>query len=820
MEPPKNPSGSDPARNKKGRGSGNKRGTSGGRSGYWRCYRHGYHHQSGVSREKPVGFVLPKLPGDAPTGTLSTSLSNDSCEYAGWKLYFPSEDYRSESTTVHKIRTMLRHYTDQADNYEPSEIKSNRWFVLNLKWCENDEALLKKWPTMRQDLVDNPEHTLACIGLAMHDLLTRSSADDSSQRSAKLSLHTIRPRIIGFGPDVRIGSIKVNTSGKLVSVRGTIIRAGAAQIKNAWCAFRCGACGNKQAVQQKDGIYTLPSSCHSGCKARSNFVLLPQSIFTRTESYQTIRLQEEVQVSRAGAGSVSKSIEVELTHEMVDSVWPGDDVTITGILKWRSQDDINSTGKDRFFKAYVQAVYVRSNKSALGSWNRFGEFSDLDLEAIRMIHSEPSPFRLLVHSLCPIIYGHELVKAAYLLGLFGGHATSTDTRAEIHVLVVGDPGIGKSQILHRCATVSPRGILVCGTNSSHAGLTVTVKAEKGGGASLEAGALVLADQGVCCIDEFDKMSDQHALLEVMEERLVSVTKAGVICTVPARTTVLAAANPADGLYNKTKTVSENMKLRATLLSRFDLVIIVLDRSNERTDSLLTAHIQEVNGLPSTSSRPTFQAFDASGSASSDGTEREPTIEQRLRLAPGEKLDLLPVELIQKYIGYARKNVQPRLTGGAAKKLRDFYVKLRETDSRRETDMNPVTNRQLKGLIRLTQARAKIDLSREATVEHVRDVLAIFRESMQDVFSADEEDLQFMRPFNVSGASKTATVRKFAAVLQRRSTSTGRTMYTIDELRQTMAATGISANCSELIDTMNFQGFLLKKGHDLYKFINE
>ncbi|XP_050098678.1 DNA helicase MCM8 isoform X2 [Anopheles aquasalis] len=716
---------------------------------------------------------------------------------------------------------MQRHYADCADQYDLPLVKACNWFELKMDVCEGDRVLLQEWACFRQELTENPEHTLACIGLAMHHLLSRNASGGGagSQSATPLSLNTIRPRLVGFGPEVTIGSIKVSSFGKLVSVRGTIIRAGPSQIMNTWCAFRCASCGNEQAVQQKDGIYTTPTSCHSGCKARSNFIFLQQSLFTRMESYQSIRLQETTQGSRAVTGSVAKNIEVELTHEMVDSVCPGDDVTVTGILKARSQDD-TGLGKASLYKAYIQAVSVRSNKNALGNWNRLGEFTDLDMEAIRMIQSEPSPFRLLVQSLCPSIYGHEIVKAGLLLGLFGGQATSARTRPEIHVLVVGDPGIGKSQILQRCANVSPRGIFVCGTNSSNVGLTVTVRMEKGVGASLEAGALVLADQGVCCIDEFDKMSGHHGLLEVMEQRSVSVAKAGVICTVPARTTVLAAANPAGGHYNKAKTVSENLKLHPALLSRFDLVFILLDRSNERTDNLLTSHIQKVHGLSRTTAVPGHPFFDASGSCSfADGADgAEPSLEERLRLGAGEMLDLLPVELMQKYIGYARKNVQPKLTAKAAEELRDFFVELRRTH--REMDMIPVTTRQLEGLIRLTQARARIDLSPEATVAHVRDVLAILRQSMLDVFSTDEGELQFTRLTNGSGTSKTTMVRKFARTLQTRSIATGSTVYTTEELRQVMVAGGIVANCAELIDTMNIQGFLLKKGRDCYKFIME
>lgn len=200
---------------------------------------------------------------------------------------------------------------------------------------------------------------------------------------------------------------------------------------------------------------------------------------------------------------------------------------------------------------------------------------------------------------------------------------------------------------------------MCGNSSSSAGLTVTVRQERGGG-SLEAGALVLADQGVCCIDEFDKMSSNHqSLLEVMEQQTVSVAKAGVLCSLPARTCVLAAANPSGGHYDRSKTVSENLKINPALLSRFDLVFILLDRPNAHLDSLLTAHIQALHsgtknspGAPSNSGNSSFYgAMNRTlNSSTSSDSSCDKSLLERLRLAPNEKLDLLPHVLFQKYIG--------------------------------------------------------------------------------------------------------------------------------------------------------------------------
>ena len=191
--------------------------------------------------------------------------------------------------------------------------------------------------------------------------------------------------------------------------------------------------------------------------------------------------------------------------------------------------------------------------------------------------------------------------AGLSLALFGGvqkWAADKDriaVRGDTHCLIVGDPGLGKSQMLQAVASISPRGVYVCGSYSTTSGLTVTLLREGSGDNVLEAGALVLADQGCCCIDEFDKMGHEHqSLLEAMEQQSISIAKAGIICSLPARTSVIAAANPVGGHYNKAKTVAENLKLSPAVLSRFDLIFILIDRPDEALDKLLSEHVMALH----------------------------------------------------------------------------------------------------------------------------------------------------------------------------------------------------------------------------------
>ena len=412
--------------------------------------------------------------------------------------------------TVRKVQAMEKFIKE---NYFPNDIIKIRvalWFTVKIQLLLEDVTFTSSWVNFQHDLLENPEFTLNCFGLAMHQRIsTDTSINSPTQNSSNhmLFFQTIRARIIGQSPIVNLRSLKVNSYNKLTAVRGTVIRANVSQIQSTWLAFKCSICNMEQAIRQPDGIYVEPTNCQKGCRIRSNFIPLLDSPYTRSEAYQSIRLQESMQGEQYDSGRVPRSIEVELNQDLVDSVCPGDDVTVTGILKVRPQEENYRKGVANMYKMYLQGVTIVSNKNSMAS--RKSEFTDKDLQAINLIKSEPNTFRLLIHSLCPSIYGHEMVKAGLILGLFGGAGNMIGRRTETHVLVVGDPGVGKSQMLQSCSNVSPRGIFVCGNSSSNAGLTVTVRHEKGTGGSLEAGALVLADQGACCIDEFDKMSANH-----------------------------------------------------------------------------------------------------------------------------------------------------------------------------------------------------------------------------------------------------------------------------------------------------------------------
>lgn len=296
---------------------------------------------------------------------------------------------------------------------------------------------------------------------------------------------------------------------------------------------------------------------------------------------------------------------------------------------------------------------------------------------------------------------------------------------------------------------------------------------------------------------------------------MSVAKAGVICALPARTSIIAAANPSGGHYDKAKTVSENLKIWPTILSRFDLVFILLDRCDAHLDQLLTEHIQmlkqkqyasNVRTQVSGARPPPHPRAHLSPEGSSDLP-----LHERLKLTDQAHFDALSTEVLRKYVMYARKTCFPTLSPEACSELYNFYAELRLT--RKGVDSVPVTTRQLEALIRLTQARARLELCNIATIEHARDVLAIFRYTMVDVLSTDRGSLQLNRSINGSGISHATKVKRFLLILQGQM----KKMFTMGELSEIAQSMGFESSCRQMVDSLNVQGFLIKRGKDLYKF---
>ncbi|XP_071453404.1 DNA helicase MCM8 [Hetaerina americana] len=788
--------------------------------------------------ENATDFVSPLYLNDSYDQTLIVdTFKVKEGPYRGWKLYFPQENFKEKSTTLDKIKAVENFIKKHSKLYPPVEIEERRAFSVDFKKLVADEEFMKNWPGFENDLCDMPEHSLSCLGIAMHQIVSTAMDDeflanlpDAEKDSfSPLDIPIIRARVLNYEPVILLKNLKTNYYGKLVSIRGTIIRAGNIKLLCDWLAFECSNCQKVQCVRQPEGVFTQPHKCITNACRSKTFSPQRSSPLTQTVNWQSVRLQEILGDDQREGGRVPRTVECELTEDLVDSCVPGDVVTISGVVKVRNTAENVKKNAPSMYFIYIEGISIQNSKSCTLAGRTSGagiEFNVKDYYAIQEIHSQPKLFRLLVASLCPAIYSHEMVKAGLLLGLFGGsHSNSLiaassngslDSRSDPHILVVGDPGLGKSQMLQACASVAPRGVYVCGNTSTASGLTVTLTRESGSDYALEAGALVLADQGICCIDEFDKMSSQHqALLEAMEQQCISVAKAGVLCTLPARTSILAAANPVGGHYNRGKTVSENLKLASPLLSRFDLVFILMDQPNEHLDNLLSEHVMALHSGLKKNVQGLCKALGEEGNESLLDLDRP--FSERLKVNPGESLDVIPHQLLRKYIAYARKYVYPKVSPQAGEVLRRFYLQLRE--KHQGPDSTPVTTRQLESLIRLSEARAKAELREDVTERDALDVVEIMRCSLVDTFADEFGSLDFSRSQNGSGMSSKNQVKKFIAALQRLAEMQSRSVFTIAEMKQVVKTCGIQvSDFFSFLTSLNTQGFLIKKGSQVYQLL--
>ncbi|UYV65743.1 MCM8 [Cordylochernes scorpioides] len=751
--------------------------------------------------------------------------------YSGWKYYFPNEGYQTHSNTSLKLDMLEAYFHDHPEQFLLDRIEEQQFFVVDIKQVGDAVS----WPELLDQLREQPEWVISVFGLAMHQVVSTKIHQELDQSAQKLACSAIpyqvppiRARIVGLETVLPLKQLKANFYDKFVSIRGTVIRVSNVKPLCTQMAFTCYNCSTLQVITQPYGRFTFPTKClGSGCRSRS-FQPVRDSPLTETVDWQTIRIQEVVDEERRESGRVPRAIDSELLQDLVDSCMPGDMITLSGIVKVNNSPESGNMKVSRdkcTFVLYIHANSVASLRNSDSACiSPLGlELSLKDLYAIEAIQAEPNLFKLIVASLCPTIYGHEMVKAGLILGLIGGTHKFLDDRNKIplrgdpHVLVVGDPGLGKSQMLRACSRVAPRGVYVCGTAATSSGLTVTLVREKGSSEySLEAGALVLSDQGCCCLDEFDKMAAQHpALLEAMEQQSISIAKGGMVCNLPARTSVLAAANPVGGHYDCSKTVSENLKMGSALLSRFDLVFILLDKADEaryqELDLKLSEHVMALHapqGHQPSSHWP--------GKSSSLQISQGEELSERLKYKQGEECDPIPHQLLRKYIAYARQYVKPQLSLQAGDILKDFYLTLRK--QYQTSDSTPITTRQLESLIRLTEARARLELRVTATQEDAQDIVQLLKFSMSSTYSNEFGVLDFHRSQHGSGMSSSRScAKRFVAALTRLSEQNCNSIFTLQQLKGIANDLHLQIpDFGGFVASLNNHGFLLKKGPKVYQ----
>ncbi|KAH0334434.1 DNA replication licensing factor mcm3, partial [Aureobasidium melanogenum] len=480
--------------------------------------------------------------------------------------------------------------------------------------------------------------------------------------------------------------------------------------------------------------------------------------FCTYRDHQTISIQEMPE--RAPAGQLPRSVDVIMDDDMVDKVKPGDRIQLVGI--YRSLGNRNAGSGSSTFRTLVLANNIILLSSKSGGGIAQATITDTDIRNINRISKQRRVFDLLSQSLAPSIYGHDYIKKAILLMLLGGMEKNLDNgthlRGDINILMVGDPSTAKSQLLRFVLNTAPLAIATTGRGSSGVGLTAAVTSDKETGERrLEAGAMVLADRGVVCIDEFDKMSDvdRVAIHEVMEQQTVTIAKAGIHTSLNARCSVVAAANPIYGQYDTHKDPHRNIALPDSLLSRFDLLFIVTDDIEDVRDRQVSEHVLRMHryrqpGLEE-GAPVREQATQSLGVGLEEEAEADKTSEiyekynvmlhagvtVTVGRGSGRKVEVLSIPFIKKYIQYAKSRIKPVLTSGAANHIIATYSALRNDEiesNQRKT--SPMTARTLETLIRLSTAHAKSRLSNrveQKDAEVAEGILrfALFKEVAED-----------------------------------------------------------------------------------------
>ncbi|AGI48523.1 putative ATPase involved in replication control, Cdc46/Mcm family [Thermoplasmatales archaeon BRNA1] len=509
---------------------------------------------------------------------------------------------------------------------------------------------------------------------------------------------TIHLRITNLPRDAKVDvrNLRAKHLGKLVSITGLVRKATIPKPQLTYARFTCSRCG-ADVWEPQDGMYLRePLMCpnpNGNCNKTANRFILDEKSSRYTDT-QIVEIQESPEGLRGGQQPERKVCFLE--DDIAGLISAGNRIVVNGILRSREKPDRDKT---TLFDTFLDVLSVEFEQHEYDEIN----ITEEDENAIKEMSKDPLLFEHIVASIAPTIHGMTEVKEAIALQLFGGchkfNDDGSETRGDMHILLIGDPGVAKSQILRFMSTLAPRGIFASGKSASSAGLTAAaVKDDTDGGRwNLEAGALVLADKGLACIDELDKMTaeDRSSLHEAMESQRISVAKAGITATLQCRCSLLAAANPKFGRFDTDQKIVGQIDLPPALMSRFDLIFVLTDKPDKKKDADLARFILGVH------QRGEIRAVGEE--AEIQGVDMEAVKDATQHYKPYYERDIL-----RKYVAYAKKNVVPFMPDTVVKDITDTYTQIRASSEDGVTV--PITARQLEAFVRLAEASAKMRLS--------------------------------------------------------------------------------------------------------------